>query len=151
MRKTVLVVACMAAACLATPAGAAVKPSTAIHYRQGVYHVILWNFAPMADMVKDKVPFDAAEFAKHADRIAFMAPQLLEGFPPDSDSGAKTEAKPDIWTNFADFKSKMNDLVTDSQALADVARTGNKAKMTAQFKKTAGACKSCHDKYREEH
>ncbi|MGA9422001.1 MAG: cytochrome c [Rhodanobacteraceae bacterium] len=151
MRKLVLLAAAISMACGAVAvATAAVKPSTAIHYRQSVYHVILWNFAPLADMFKGKVPFDAAAFEKHADRIALMAPQLLEGFPPGSDQGAKTEAKPDIWKNFPDFRDKMGNLVTQSRKLAEVAKTGDEAKMKAQFKGTAGACKSCHDKYREE-
>ncbi|MGA8277226.1 MAG: cytochrome c [Rhodanobacteraceae bacterium] len=150
MRKLVLLAAISVACGAAAVANAAVKPSTAIHYRQSVYHMILWNFAPLADMVKGKAPFDAAEFEKHAGRIALLAPQLLEGFPPGSDQGAKTEAKPDIWKNFPDFQSKMSDLVTQSKKLSEAAKTGDEAKMKAQFKETAGACKSCHDKYREE-
>ena len=33
--------------------------------------------------------------------------------------------------------------------LAEVAK-GDEAKRKEQFKKTAGACKACHDKYRNE-
>jgi cytochrome c556 len=44
----------------------------------------------------------------------------------------------------------MDELVTQSKALAEVAKTGDEAKTREQFKKTAGACKSCHDKYRSE-
>jgi len=132
-----------------TIASAAVKPETAIHYRQSVYTMIGWNFMPLAQMVKGKTAFDAAEFSKHAERIAFLTPQLLEGFPTGSDTGAKTQAKPDIWKNMDDFKSKMDELVKQSEALAEVSRTGDEAKMKEQFKKTAGACKSCHDKYRD--
>ena len=131
-------------------ASAAVKPEAAIHYRQSVYTMIGWNFMPLAQMVKGKIAFNAAEFSEHADRIAFLTPQLLEGFPAGSDSGAKTEAKPDIWQNMDDFKTKMDELVRQSKTLADVSKTGNESKMKEQFKKTAGACKSCHDKYRNE-
>ena len=59
--------------------------------------MIGWNFVPMVDMIKNKTPWDATEFAKHADRIASLTPQLLEGFPEGSDKGADTEAKPEIW------------------------------------------------------
>ena len=149
MRKTVIAVAAAALFSMAVTA-AAVKPEAAIHYRQSVYTMIGWNFVPMVDMIKNKSPWDNAEFARHADRIAFLAPQLLEGFPEGSDKGADTEAKPDIWKNMDDFKSKMNDLVRESKTLADVAKAGDEAKTREQFKKTAGACKSCHDKYRSE-
>ena len=144
---TFVVAATLAGAAVAT---AAVKPETAIHYRQSVYTVIGWNFAPLADMVKGKTTWDAAEFSRHAERIAFLAPQLLEGFPAGSDTGAKTEAKADIWKNMDDFKLKMGDLVTQSKALADISSSGDEAKVKEQFKKTAGTCKACHDKYRNE-
>lgn len=148
MRIPVLAFAAVTALTGAAVVGAAVKPESAIHYRQSVYTMIGWNFSPMGDMVKGKTAFDAAEFAKHADRIAFLAPQLLEGFPQGSDTGAKTQAKPGIWTHMDDFKSKMNDLVTQSKALAQVAKGGDEAAMKDQFKKTAGTCKACHDDYR---
>ena len=149
MCKTVIGVTAAALFSMAVTA-AAVKPEAAIHYRQSVYTMIGWNFMPMVDMIKNKSPWDNAEFAKHADRIAFLAPQLLEGFPEGSDKGAETEAKPDIWKNMDDFKSKMNDLVRETKNLSDVAKAGDEAKTRDQFKKTAGACKSCHDKYRNE-
>jgi cytochrome c556 len=149
MRK-IAVVSSIAALLATAIATAAVKPETAIHYRQSVYTMIGWNFVPMVDMIKSKTPWDSTSFALHADRIAFLAPQLLEGFPEGSDKGAETEAKPDIWKSMDDFKSKMNDLVRETKALADVAKTGDEAKTRDQFKKTAGACKSCHDKYRSE-
>ncbi|MEO5622524.1 MAG: cytochrome c [Dokdonella sp.] len=147
LTSTFIVAATLASAAVAT---AAVKPESAIHYRQSVYTMIGWNFAPLADMVKGKTAWDAAEFSRHAERISFLAPQLLEGFPAGSDTGAKTEAKIDIWKNMDDFKSKMGDLVTQSKALADISRGGDEARMKEQFKKTAGACKACHDKYRNE-
>lgn len=149
MRKTVIAVTAAALFSMAVTA-MAVKPEAAIHYRQSVYTMIGWNFMPMVEMIKNKAPWDNAEFSKHADRIAFLAPQLLEGFPEGSDKGAETEAKPDIWKNMDDFKSKMSDLVRETKTLSDVAKAGDEAKTREQFKKTAGACKSCHDKYRNE-
>ncbi|MEO7431503.1 MAG: cytochrome c [Dokdonella sp.] len=140
----------LAATFSAAFATAAVKPEAAINYRQSVYNVIGWNFGPLAQMMKGKTPWDAAEFARHADRIAFLAPQLLEGFPEGSDKGAETEAKPEIWKHMDDFKVKMDDFVKQSRLLADVAKGGDEAKMKEQFKQTAGACKACHDKYRKE-
>ncbi|HEV7491621.1 MAG TPA: cytochrome c [Rhodanobacteraceae bacterium] len=149
MRK--IVVLPLSAALLVTVvAAAAVKPETAIRYRQSVYTMMGWNFVPLVDMMKNKTPWDSAEFAKHAERIASLTPQLLEGFPEGSDKGADTEAKPEIWKNMDDFKSKMSDLVRESKTLADVAKAGDEAKTRDQFKKTAGTCKSCHDKYRNE-
>lgn len=144
------VVSGLAAVLFAAAAAAAVKPETAIHYRQSVYTMIGWNFSPMVGMIRDKTPWNQTEFALHAERISQLAPQLLEGFPQGSDQGAETEAKADIWKNMDDFKAKMDDLVKQSKLLAEVAKSGDEAKMKEQFKQTANACKACHEKYRAE-
>ena len=89
----------------AASALAQMKPEDVIDYRRSAMTMIGWNFAPMKDMVKGKIAFDAKEFAKHADRIALLTPQVLEGFAKGSDKGAETDAKPELWTHFDDFQS----------------------------------------------
>jgi len=150
MRRSRLILVIAATLGATAVATAAVKPETAIAYRQAGYTMLGWNFGPMAQMVRGKTPWDAAEFARRAERVALIAPQLLEGFPEGSDSGATTEAKAEIWKNMDDFKLKMDDLVKQSKLLAEVAKSGDEARMKEQFKQTAGACKACHEKYRSE-
>ena len=150
MRRSSLILAAAVTLGTAAIASAAVKPETAIAYRQAGYTMLGWNFGPMAQMVRGKTPWDAAEFARRAERVALIAPQLLEGFPEGSDSGATTEAKAEIWKSMDDFKLKMDDLVKQSKLLADVAKSGDEAKIKDQFKQTAAACKACHEKYRSE-
>ena len=132
----------------AATAVAQMKPEVVIDYRQSVMTIIGWNFGPMGAMVKGKIPFDAKEFAKHAERVAMMAPQALEGFAKGSDKGATTDAKPGIWKTFDDFTAKDKNLVEQTRALAEVAKGGDAAAMKEQFKKTAEACKDCHEKYK---
>src|SRR5690349_10475751 len=133
MRRLSLILATfVAGAGIAAIAAAAVKPETAIAYRQAGYTMLGWNFGPMAQMVRGKAPWDAAEFARRAERVASIAPQLLEGFPEGSDTGATTDAKPEIWKNMDDFKAKMDELVKQSKLLAEVAKSGDEAKMKEQ-------------------
>jgi cytochrome c556 len=127
-----------------------IRPEKVIRYRQSAMAMIGWNFAPLGAMVKGKTPFDAKEFSRRADRLEFLGPQLLEGFPKGSDTGAETDAKPEIWTDFDDFQSLLNDYVGESKKLAEAARNGSEADMKEQFRKTAESCKACHDKYRAE-
>ena len=124
------------------------KEEQAIKYRQSVYKVILWNFGPMAGMAQGKVPYDATDFAKRAQRVATMAPMLLEGYPPGSGTGAPTRAKPEIWDNFDEFSKLMHAMVDKAAALADVAKEGNLEKSRAAVGELGDACKACHDKYR---
>lgn len=131
-------------------AWAQAKPEKVIHYRQSVMAMIGWNFSPLSAMCKGKAQFDAKEFSRRADRLEFLGQQALEGFAKGSDKGAETDAKPEIWTDFDNFQTKLNDYVDASKKLAEVAKAGDEAAMKEQFKKTADACKACHDKYRAE-
>jgi cytochrome c556 len=127
-----------------------IRPEKVIRYRQSAMDMVGWNFSPLGAMVKGKTPFDAKEFSRRADRLEFLGPQLLEGFSKGSDTGAETDAKPEIWTDFDNFQALLNDYVNESKKLADVARNGSEADMKEQFRKTAESCKACHDKYRAE-
>ncbi|WP_245838319.1 c-type cytochrome [Niveispirillum lacus] len=60
----------------------------------------------------------------------------------------KSEAKPEIWTNMADFKAKTTAFQTEAAALVTVAAGGDKAAIGAQLGKVGGTCKACHDAYK---
>ena len=149
MRRPPLVLAAISGFAISALALAAIKPDTAVAYRQGVYHAILWNFVPMNDMVRGKAPWNQAEFAKRAKRVSFYSRQLLEGFPPGSLTG-RSEAKPGIWQHWPDFESKMQAFENASAALALTAKGTDEGATRAAFAKTAKTCTSCHDKYRKE-
>jgi cytochrome c556 len=147
MRLAVLTAAVVSLV-VASAAGAQAKPEDVIKYRKAQYTVLLWNWMPLNAMVRGRIPFDAGEFARRAERVAAVAPQLLEGFSEGSGAGAPTDAKPGIWADFADFTAKMKDLERETGALATIAKGGDEAAIKAQFALTAGTCKACHDKYK---
>ena len=126
------------------------KAEQAIKYRQSVYKVILWNFGPVAAMSQGKMPYDAAQFARHAERVATMAPMLLEGYPEGSATapGIKTRARPEIWQNMPEFTRLMRDMEEKTAALARVAKDGDFDKSKAAFGEAGAACKACHEKFR---
>ncbi len=124
------------------------KPEDAIKYRQAIYRVILWNWMPLNAMARGRVPFNAPEFAKRAERVAALSTQLLEGYPAGSHEGAHTDAKPEIWSRFADFSAKMKSFETESAKLSVIAKGGNEEAIKTQFGKVGGTCKACHDKYK---
>lgn len=139
-----------AGALVALAQQSAVPAEDAIRYRQSVYQVILWNFKPLGAMANGRMPFDQAQFVQRAERVAALATQLLEGFPAGSEQGARTDAKPEIWKNFADFSKKAQAFEREAQALVAAGRSGDATKIREQFAKTSQSCKACHDKYRKE-
>ena len=147
--RTLGLLAAVAAGIPATASAADVKAEDAIEYRQSVFTVIKWNFAPIGAMVKGEKPFDASAVARHAEFLKMLSQMPLEGFTPGSAKG-DTEAKADIWTDWSDFKAKMTDFQQQTAKLADVAKSGNEAAIKEQFGATGKTCKSCHDKYRKD-
>ena len=121
-----------------------------LKYRKAVYQAMVWNVGPMGAMAQDKAPFDAAEFALRAGRVAALTPMLAESYSPESQGVVGSRLKPDMWTNRADFDSKLKDLVDRSATLAGVAKAGDAATTKAAFFDMANACKACHDKYRKD-
>jgi cytochrome c556 len=99
-------------------------------------------------MAQGKVPFNAAEFEMRAARVAALAPMLSEAYSAESQNAAGSKAKPEMWSNRADFDAKLKDLVDRSATLATVAKGRDEAKTKAAFLDTAGTCKACHDKYK---
>lgn len=127
------------------------KPEKAIEYRKAVFEVMAWNFKPLGEMVKGKIPFDKAAFAKHAERVGMLSSMPWEGFVKGSEKGGKTEAKPEIWQKWDDFKAKGETFEKEITKLVEVAKTAEKLEdVKAQFGETAKTCKGCHDEYKEE-
>jgi cytochrome c556 len=142
----------LAASVVFVSVAASQQPSgeQAIKYRQGVYKAILWNFGPMSQLAQGKIPYDAEKFEQQATRVAQLAPMLLEGYPEGSAEGAKTRAKPEIWTNMHQFRQLMQDMEAKAAALATVATQGDEDRSKAAFRDLAGACRACHDKFRSD-
>jgi len=71
-------------------------------------------------------------------------------FPKGSgpESGIKTDAKPDIWTDPAGFAAAQKNLATEAPKLLELASVQDLAGLKAQVTVVGQACKGCHDKYR---
>lgn len=116
--------------------------------RQSYFALLGMTFAPMGDMVKGKIEWDDARFQSWANDLNHAAQFGVErGFSPGSEEGT-TRAKPEIWSNMADFQSKLNDFRAAAAKLADVAAQGDAGASREQFVATGGTCKACHDEYK---
>ena len=119
-----------------------------IKYRQAVYTVLGTQFGIMGAMAQGRAPWDAKAFATAADRAAFISTVAPDTFPPGSESGAPTEAKPEIWRNQEEFGRMMRDLQDKTRALATAARSGDQNAAKAALGAAGQTCKACHDKYK---
>lgn len=119
-----------------------------IDYRQAMMNVYAWNITSMRDMVRGEVAFDAAAFARHAEELATAARlEILAAFPEDS-INEDSDARDEIWLDWAKFESKQKALREESAKLAEVAASGDEGAIKAQFGATSKTCKGCHDDFK---
>ncbi len=62
--------------------------------------------------------------------------------------GLKTSAKPEIWTQQAQFGTAMSNFVGEAAAFQTVANGGNIDAIKAEVRRLGGTCKGCHDNFK---
>lgn len=126
------------------------QATSAILTRQGLFKVIASQNAPIGAMLRNQREFDAAVVAKSAARIQTLSEIIPELFVNDTRQfkTTKTLALDGIWASQADFKAKADALNKAAGALADAAKTGDKANTMKAAADIGKACGGCHDNYR---
>ena len=123
------------------------KPEDAIKYRKAAFTVTGAHFGRLGAMAQGKVPFDAKSASENAEIVAEMAKLPWAAFGEGTDAG-DTKAKPEIWKQGTKFKEAAEKLQAESTKLVAAAKTGKEDAFKSAFSATAGACKSCHDDFR---
>ncbi|MDP6175359.1 MAG: cytochrome c, partial [Rhodospirillales bacterium] len=82
-----------------------------------------------------------------AKNILAVAGQLGAMFPKGS-GGPATRSKPEIWTNMADFKAKLEGMKMAATALVAATGSGNLGTVKQAFGGVGQTCRGCHKPYR---
>jgi cytochrome c556 len=90
---------------------------------------------------------DYATVETKAKDIMATAEKIPGLFPKGSTAG-KTKAKPEIWEKPDDFSKHAKNLSKAANELADAAKAGDEAAVTAKVKTLSDACASCHKEFR---
>jgi cytochrome c556 len=108
-------------------------------------------FDTISDEVKEASP-DMAEVRNAADRLAVLAPQVPEWFPAGSgpQDGKSTEALEEAWTRPEELRLAADRFAAAVTELKAAAEAGDQAALGAAVKTVGGACKNCHDKFKED-
>lgn len=126
-----------------TPAGKAVLA------RHQNFKQLGGAFKAIVDEIKKGAP-DRAVIAANAQKMNTLASQEASWFPKGSgpDSGVKTDAKPEVWSDSQGFAAAVQRLQTETGRLQLAATSGDMDALRTQVQATGGACKNCHDKFR---
>jgi cytochrome c556 len=145
--KIVAIAAGFFLAATALAAGAQqLKPETQLKLRKSAYALMNYNFASLAAMVEGKKPYNRDEAARNADMVAMLADVPKAFFGEGTDKG-ETRAKPEIWQKRQDFDAKMDKMIQETRKLPQAARA-DLASLEKAVDAAGGACKACHDDYR---
>jgi cytochrome c556 len=136
-----------AALFLAVTALADESDEAIIAYRQKVMMANGANMGAIGDILKFKLPYEK-DIAGHARALSINAKMIPTAFEKPVSAG-KTDAKPEIWKDFDDYKKDANKLVATSDKLAKIAEGGDMKAVMAQVKEVGNACQHCHEEFRK--
>ena len=151
MRPGVTAILVAAGLLAATSAiGQALAPTAAIRARQANFREMGTAFKAINDELR-KPALGKFVLSSSARQIAGNLRQVGSMFPAGSgrEAGLKTAAKPEIWSHQADFARLNAAAIVEADRLVAATRGGDPAAIRAQVKATGGACKGCHDLYRQ--
>lgn len=132
---------------VAAPAAAQfAKPEDAIKYRQSSFTLMSNHMGRLAAMARGAQPFDAAAAQQSARVVELVSHLPWDAFPAGSNGGA-AKLKGDLWKDAATFTKLQDDLKAQVAKLP--AAAASLESLRAQLGPTSGACKACHDQFRD--
>lgn len=98
-------------------------------------------------MAKGEQPFDAAVADREFDGMLRDIRQFVTLFPDGTETGHKTRARPEIWSDRATFDARAEDMVTAVTAARETTAQGLDAFRPA-FARVGQSCGGCHESFR---
>ncbi|WP_199260405.1 c-type cytochrome [Paracoccus binzhouensis] len=123
----------------------------AIEARHGFYQMLAINMGALSGMAKGEIAYDEAAASRAAANIETLTRYDLPSLFIEGSSSAEAEdsaAKPDIWSDLEAFRTKFAGLQEAASGAADAVK-GGAENVAPVVQKLGGACKACHDDYRE--
>ena len=149
-------VSAIAAVLLVSLAGAAsaqaLKPEEMIKFRKAGYSFMSWNMGKIKANLDGT--FNKDQVIAAANLVAATANSGMGAlYAPGTDKdigNEKTRVKPEFFTQPEKVREVAMAFNKEANELAKVAATGDVNAIKAQFGKTGGTCKGCHDAFRKD-
>lgn len=147
--KTGVIIAATLAVLLAGPLAAAAADT--ITARVAGYRSLGSAFKNLNDELRSGTP-QPYVLQLSARQIRDVAKAQYGWFPAGSGpkAGVKTAAKPEIWSQPAQFKAAQDAFSNQANAMMKAAQSGDVAAMRAQARQLGATCSACHRTYRVE-
>lgn len=128
------------------------KPEDMIKFRKAGFNFMAWNFGKIKANLDGN--FNKDQVMAAANAVAAMSASGMGAlFGPGSEKDVgdqKTRVKPELFQQQDKARELMGNLTKEANELVKVAATGDVAAIKAQFGKTGGTCKACHEDFRKD-
>ena len=146
--------AALLSSAIATPALAQMDAEEQIETRQGAFTFAAWNMGKIkAQAVDGEVAYNQGQMMAAANAIAAVGNSGLGAlFGPGTsmDDFENTRLLPVFFDRPDRAREVAIAFAKESAKLQEVAATGDKAALAAQFSEVGKSCKACHDDFRDE-
>jgi cytochrome c556 len=133
----------------ASSQGQAASAAEIVKARQKGLKALGAAFKTIRDELKGESP-DAAKIREASADITQAAGVIDKWFPAGTgpDSGVKTDAKPEVWTDSAGFATAREAFVREANKWAQLGNSTDASAWKEGAASLGQSCKGCHDKYR---
>ncbi len=129
-----------------TPSRAQSAPGEAVKERQQIMKSFWPNYYRDMSRVARGESTDLASIPAKAAQASETFKKVSLLFAPGTgrDAVPETRAKPEVWTQKAEFEAAISTIINETNALGEAAKSGNLDAVKAQYAKVAEACGGCH-------
>lgn len=127
-----------------TAAALAADPSLE---RQNAFKSMLRTFEPMGVVVRGRDPYVPKQFLQQSENLRMLSRQPFAHFSSPGNA-PKNRAKPNIWSQPAQFQKERDQFYRRVDALVAAAKTGQLPAIRTAYSNVGQSCKSCHDAFR---
>jgi cytochrome c556 len=133
----------------AASAALAADMASVVQARQAHFKAIGAASKGVYDELNKPTP-DAAAIEGYARQLDQLAPQIPSWFPAGSgaESGVKTRAKPEVWTQSAAFKTDADNFAAAARHFDVTAAGGDIGAIRLEYPSLAKTCGACHGQFR---
>jgi cytochrome c556 len=135
-------------ACAPVLASGLVSPEKAIKARQASYYLMGTQMARINATIKGDLPMDKPSLQLSAEALELLGRLVADNFPPGSEQGAPTKAKPELWKEMAKFRQLQQASQAEATKLRTAVSGGDVELIKVAYGATAKSCKACHDAFK---
>ncbi|WP_296870417.1 cytochrome c [Tibeticola sp.] len=150
LRRPALILALFAAA--AALAGCSAEPpddhpGQPVAKRRAIFKQFAKTLEPMGLVAREREPYKREKFLANAEELARLAREPWGYFTPDANY-PPSRAKPEVWSQAADFQRAQDQYVAATQTLLTAAKGDDLDAIRRAVNAVQDQCTSCHKQFR---